>query len=150
MSFLEQEILLRIQKYCAYQERCHAEVKSKLYELGCNKETTDNLIVKLIESNYLNEERFAKAFAGGKFRVKKWGKVKITNELKARKISDYCIKSALKEIDEHLYIQTLQSLINKTIIGKQDWNWQIKTTKWLLSKGYEYDLIKDCIQDVKE
>jgi len=146
MSFLEQEILLKIQKYCAYQERCHAEVKSKLYELGCNKETTDNLIVKLIETNYLNEERFAKAFAGGKFRVKKWGKVKITKELKARKISDYCIKSALKEIKDDDYLKTLQHLIEKVTPPKPDWNWQLKTTKWLLGKGYEYDLIKDCLQ----
>jgi regulatory protein len=150
MSFLEQEILLRMQKYCAYQERCHAEVRTKLYELGCNKDTTDNMIVKLIETNYLNEERFAKAFAGGKFRVKKWGKVKITNELKARKISDYCIKSGLKEIDDHQYMQTLQHLIQKSITAKPDWSWQIKTTKWLLGKGYEYDLIKDCMQSIKE
>ena len=90
----------KLKQYCAYQERSHHEVKSRLYDLGVWKKDHDEIIAALIEENYLNEERFAIAFAGGKFRMKQWGRVKIRYELKQRQVSEYCIKKAMKQIDE--------------------------------------------------
>ena len=145
MSFLLPEILAKAQHYCAYQERCHQEVRNKLYELGCNTDTVNDVLVKLIETNFLNEERFAKAYAGGKFRTKKWGKLKIKRELMARKISDYCIKTAMKEINEKDYRHCLMGLIKKKMPLKATWQDQQKVTTWLMAKGFELDLIKEAI-----
>ncbi len=143
MSFIQPEILAKAQHYCAYQERCHQEVKNKLYELGCNTDTVNEVMVRLIETNFLNEERFAKAFAGGKFRTKKWGRLKIKRELTARKISDYCIKSAMKEIDDKDYWECLVQLIEKKLSVKSYWKEQQKITTWLMGRGFELDLIKE-------
>jgi len=145
MSFILPQILAKIQNYCAYQERCHQEVKTKLYEWGCSTETVDDVLVKLIETGFLNEERFAKAFAGGKFRTKKWGRLKIIRELKLRKISDYCIKYGLKEIDEDLYLQTLHVLIQKKTSSKLNWQEEQKLTQWLMGKGFELELIRESL-----
>lgn len=145
MSFIQLEILSKAQHYCAYQERCHQEVKNKLYELGCNTDTVNEVMVRLIETNFLNEERFAKAFAGGKFRTKKWGRLKIKRELAARKISDYCIKAAMKEIDEKDYWECLVQLIEKKSPAKSDWKEHQKITTWLMSRGFELDLIKEAM-----
>jgi regulatory protein len=89
------QALIKAQMSCAYQERCQQEIRDKLYEWGLHSNEVENIIADLISTNFLNEERFAKAFAGGKFRIKKWGKVKIKIELKKRKISDYCIRKGL-------------------------------------------------------
>jgi len=145
MSFILPQILAKIQNYCVYQERCHQEVKTKLYEWGCSTETVDDVLVKLIETGFLNEERFAKAFAGGKFRTKKWGRLKIIRELKLRKISDYCIKYGLKEIDEDLYLQTLHVLIQKKTSSKLNWQEEQKLTQWLMGKGFELELIRESL-----
>ena len=143
MSFIQPEILAKAQHYCAYQERCHQEVKNKLYELGCNTDTVNEVMVRLIETNFLNEERFAKAFAGGKFRTKKWGRLKIKRELTARKISDYCIKAAMKEIDDKDYWECLVQLIEKKLPTKSDWKDQQKIITCLMSRRFELDLIKE-------
>lgn len=145
MSLSLPEILTKIQHYCAYQERCHLEVRNKLYELGCSTDVVNEMVVQLIESNFLNEERFAKAYAGGKFRTMKWGRIKIVKELKFRKITDYCIKSALKEIDETDYINCLTQLVEKKIGKGCDWKMKQKITTWLLGRGFELHLIKDVI-----
>ena len=110
-KFTPQQALLKAAGYCAYQERCHEEVREKLSEWGIYGEDAGNILLQLIGQNYLNEERFAKAFAGGKFRTKRWGRIKITLELKARKVSDYCIHDAMKEIDEELYIKKQNSFV---------------------------------------
>ena len=107
--------LSKLQKYCAYQERCHQEVRSKLIELKIYGDDLEEIIAELISDNFLNEERFAIAYAGGKFRMKKWGKVRIRIELKKRKISDYCIKKAMQEIDEEGYMEGLYKVIEKKI-----------------------------------
>ena len=131
--------------YCGYQERSHDEVKQKLYGFGLYKAEVEELLSKLIEENYLNEERYAIAFAGGKFRMKQWGKTKIKYELKLKKVSEYCIKKALKEIDEADYFKTLNKLADeklKTLKGEK--NIFIKKKKlqnYLMGKGYEFDLI---------
>ena len=94
----KEQALQKLRQYCAYQERSHSEVQQKLYELGIRKQDQDEIISTLIEEDYLNEERFAKAFAGGKFRMKDWGRKKIFYALKEKKVSEYSIKQAMKEI----------------------------------------------------
>jgi regulatory protein len=110
-----QQALIKAQQTCAYQERCQQEMRDKLYEWGLYPNEVENIIADLISENFLNEERFAKAYAGGKFRIKKWGKVKIKIELKKRKISDYCIRKAMEEIPDKEYIAALKQLIEKKI-----------------------------------
>src|SRR5882762_609956 len=95
----QEQALQKAKHYCAYQERCHSEVKEKLYSFGLWKQEVETILSQLIEEGYLNEERFAIQFAGGKFRMKQWGRVKIKYELKQRQVSEYCVKKALKEID---------------------------------------------------
>lgn len=136
--------------YCAYQERCHQEVKEKLYSFGLFKSEVEELISKLIEENYLNEERFAIQFAGGKFRMRQWGRIKIKYALKQKQVSEYCIKKGLKEIDEEDYQATLSRLAEKKweAVSKESgsrFEWMAKTTDYLLNKGYESELIKAAI-----
>src|ERR1700733_4629305 len=107
------ELKAAILHYCKYQERCHAEVRNKLYELGCTTPEVEQTLTGLIETGVLNEERFAKAYAGGKFRMKQWGREKIKQQLKLRKISDYCIKKALLEISPDDYEITLNKIAFK-------------------------------------
>jgi regulatory protein len=142
----------KIQKYCAYQERCHREVKEKLYSLGLATNDVEGLTAQLIEHNYLNEERFAKAYAGGKFRTKKWGRLKILRELKTRDISDYCIKQAMKEIDDVLYYEQLKTILYKKWDElKKETNMYIrknKTSTYAIAKGYETDLVWDLVREL--
>lgn len=137
----------KIRQYCAYQERNHHEVNEKLYSFGLYKDQVEELISKLIEENFLNEERYAIAYAGGKFRMKDWGKNKIKYGLKQQQVSDYCIKKALKLIDEEEYEQKLKKLFDikeKTL--KSEKNIFVKRKKiqqYLIQKGYETSLINE-------
>ena len=141
------DILEKIKYYCAYQERSHREVRTKLIELQVYGNELENYIVLLLEENFLNEERYACAIARGKFYFKKWGRNKIKHILNQQQVSDYCIKKAMKEIDEHDYIQTFNSLAEKKLNElKGEKNKFIKMTKlknYLLQKGYEYEYIND-------
>lgn len=147
-----QQALQKAKHYCAYQERSHAEVKEKLYGFGLYKKEVEELLSTLIEENYLNEERFAIAFAGGHFRTKHWGRVKIKYQLKQKQVSEYCIKKALKTIDEDDYQQTLQKLFDgklKTL--KSEKNIFIKKRKlqdYLLQKGFEMELIRELLSKI--
>ncbi len=148
-------ILEKIKHYCAYQERCHSEVQQKLFDLGCTSYAeTDEYAATLIEENYLNEERFARAFARGKFRIKSWGKKRIVQELKQRKVSDYCIKAGLSEIDETEYLHVLHTLTEKKWAEYRketnDWKRTSKTRDALLRKGFENDLISEMLKQVKQ
>ncbi len=138
--------LQKLKQYCAYQERCHSEVKEKLYSLGVRKSDHDEIMAALIEENYLNEERFAIQFAGGKFRIKQWGRIKIRSELKKRKVSEYCINKALKQIDEAEYLQTLEKLATKKyslLKGEQYLIRKKKTMDYLMMKGFEGELVRE-------
>src|SRR5699024_3142646 len=137
--------------YCAYQERCHKEVEQKLHQLKVWGEDADEIISNLIQENFLNEERYAQAFARGKFRMKKWGKNKIRYALKRNQISDYCIKKAMKEIDEDDYLKTLTSLAQKKYDSlKKDsfFRRKQKTRAHLIRKGYEYPLITEALENI--
>lgn len=145
---LPNDVLLKAANYCAYQERCHEEVKQRLAELGVYGTRALEIISELIRLNYLNEERFAKAYAGGKFRIKKWGRNRIIYELKLKKISEYCISESLKEIDQTDYLETLQQLATEKIDSLKDKNILIKknkTAKFLIGKGYEANLVWDIL-----
>src|SRR5215217_6767174 len=108
-----EQAVQKLRQYCAYQERSHYEVQQKLYELGIRKAEHDEIIAALIEEDYLNEERFAMQYAGGKFRMKDWGRKKIYYALKEKQVSTYCINKALDAIDEADYLKTLQQLAKK-------------------------------------
>jgi len=147
----KEQALQKLKQYCAYQERCHREVKEKLYALGVWKRDHDEIIATLIEENYLNEERFAIAYAGGKFRIKGWGRVKIKYELKQKRVSEYCIKKALKQIDESNYIDKLTKLaIEKyqSLKGEQYLIRKKKTIDYLVGRGFELDLINFVISEL--
>ena len=150
----KEQALQQIKHYCAYQERSHTEVKEKLYSFGLWKDEVETIISQLIEENYLNEERYAKIFAGGKFRMKKWGRVKIKYALKQKKVSEYCIKQGLKEIDEDQYIDTLKELLQQKweSLGSEK-NLFIKrkkTADFLAQKGYESDLVSDALAEMQK
>lgn len=141
--------LQKIRQYCAYQERNHREVKEKLYGYGLYKDEVEALLSQLIEENFLNEERYAIAFAGGKFRIKDWGKVKIKAALKQQQVSDYCIRKALSEIDEGEYLKKLEKLFEtKKQTLRSEKNIFVKKKKlymFLLQKGYEAEMVKTLI-----
>src|SRR6478609_6190895 len=114
-KFTTTQVKEKIRHYCAYQERSHKEVRSRLFDYGLYSSEIDELVSDLITEGFLNEERYAKAFAGGKFRIKKWGRVKIVNDLESSGISQNCIKTALYEIAESDYERTLQEILKKKI-----------------------------------
>lgn len=145
------EAAKKLENYCAYQERCHKEVLSKLQEMQMIPEAIDQIIVHLIKENYLNEERFAQSFARGKFNIKKWGRSRIVSELKQRAISKYNITNALKEIEADVYLNTFHELaekkwnaINETDIQKR----KRKLADYLLYRGWESELIYQKISDL--
>lgn len=141
----------KLEYFCCYQERCHEEVIKKLQTMKVPAEERDVIIVYLIDNDFLNEERFACSFARGKHRIKQWGKIRIVNELKIRKISQYNIKKALGEITEQEYNDTLHFLIEKSLKEIKENNplkRQKKLVDFLLRKGYEYVLILDKIQQL--
>ena len=148
----KEQALQKLRQYCAYQERSHQEVQQKLWDLGVWRSEHDEIIATLIEEDYLNEERFAIQYAGGKFRMKDWGRKKIYYGLKEKKVSEYCIKKAMKEIDEEQYEKKLLQLAEKKyalLKGEQYLIRQKKTMDYLLQKGYEPELISRAIKQVK-
>ncbi|GCC51190.1 RecX family transcriptional regulator [Chryseotalea sanaruensis] len=139
-----QEAKIKLYRFCAYQERCHQDVETKLYELGMRGDEVDEIIHHLIAEGFLNEERFAKAFTNGKFRLKHWGKLKIVNALEQRKLTNHCIQAGLKEIGEDEYIDTLQNLLSKKAPGIEVDNifsLRDRLSRYAIQKGYETELV---------
>ncbi|MFT0714255.1 regulatory protein RecX [Flagellimonas lutimaris] len=139
-----QEATKKMERYCAYQERCHKEVTDKLKGMNMIPEAIDQIVGHLIQENYLNEERFAKAFARGKFNIKKWGTKRITRELKFRDISSYNIKSALAEITNEDYLKTFDELARKRLNQIKETNSFKKKKKladYLIYRGWESHLV---------
>ena len=119
-------------------------MKEKLYHLGVWKKEHDEIIAGLIEQGYLNEERFAIAFAGGRFRMKQWGRVKLKYELKQRQVSDYSIGKALKQINEEEYMALLQKLAEEKYDSLKNEQWMVrkkKTMDYLMQRGFEGELV---------
>ena len=142
-SYTIEEALSKLQKYCAYQDRCHKEVEQKLKQM--------RMIPEAIEIIVVNEERFAKAFVRGKFSIKKWGKVRLTLELKQRQLSKYIIKIALQEIDPNDYLQTFHALAEKkasTLTETNPWKKKKKIADYLLYRGWESHLVYDKVNSL--
>mgnify|MGYP001465912909 CR=1 FL=1 len=147
-TYTPEEAKRALEHYCVYQDRCHKEVEEKLSKMRLIPEIIEIVITHLIAENFLNETRFSQSFARGKFRIKKWGKVRITRELKFRYITDYNIRIALKEIDEAAYIETLDTLVQKKIEQSTEgdkYKKRKKITDYLLRQGYESSLIYEKI-----
>jgi len=150
--FTPLQALPKAKHYCAYQERCHTEVKDKLYSFGLNTREVDQIVSTLIEENYLNEERFAILYAGGHFRSKKWGRVKIRYELKKKQVSEYCIKKAMAEINTDDYLATLRKLAAAKLKTLKSEKNTFKKTRQLKDhlrmKGFEADLVNDVANEL--
>lgn len=144
-----EQALQKLRHYCAYQERCHQEAKDKLYGYGLTTPEVEQALSTLIEEQYLNEERFAKAFAGGKFRMKQWGRIKIKYALKQKQVSPYCIQVAMKEIDPDEYETLLERLLdqkwNELKSEKNIFNRMRKAQDFLVQRGFETDLIRSAL-----
>ncbi len=139
---------VKIEQYCAYQERSQQEVRDKLYDMGLHKEDVENIITELIDNNFLNEERFATTFARGKFRIKHWGRIKIKQHLKQKKVGDYCIKKALALIDPNDYEKTIIQLIekkNRELKEKDAYIKKQKVIRYVVSRGFETDIVLSLI-----
>ena len=147
------QALQKARQYCAYQERSHSEVKEKLYSLGLRKNDVEQVLTQLIEEDYCNEERFAELFAGGKFRMKQWGKIKIRHALQEKRISEYCIKKALRAISDDDYSKTLEKIANQrwesVKTEKNIFTRMAKTRDYLMQKGYESELVSKIVQHLK-
>jgi regulatory protein len=150
--YTPEQAFQKLKQYCAYQERSHYEAKEKLYSFGLHKTDVEPILSKLIEEDYLNEERYAILFAGGHFRSKKWGRVKINAALQQKKVSSYNIKKGLKVIDEAAYRKCLLQLASTkwNSIKSEQWiSRMAKTTHFLLQKGYESNLIQEAIAQIR-
>lgn len=143
----------KLKHYCSYQDRCHQEVRYKLIALKIYGDDLEEVISELIQADYLNEERFAQSYARGKFRMKKWGRIKITIGLKQKRVSAYCIKKGLEEIEEEDYEATLKSVLQKSLKNNQNLDQKAaknKAIKYAYSRGYEYPIISRIILDIEE
>ena len=145
-SYTLEQALSRLQRYCTYQDRCHIEVERKLTEMRMIPQAKEQIIMSLIEDDYLNEERFALAFVKGKFRIKKWGRIRLKAELKKRKISKYLIKSALEQISEKDYLFTFEELANRKANSIKADSILLKKKKladYLIYRGWESSLVNN-------
>ncbi len=145
------QALKKAANYCVLQERCQQEVRTKLYDWGLFGEEVEQCVAELISTGFINEERYAKAFAGGKFRIKKWGKVKIKNELKQKKISEYCINKGIREINDSDYKTALKEILlkkSKELKEKNQYKKMNRLASFALQKGYESELVWNIIREM--
>ena len=145
------QIQQKLEQYCVYQDRCHKEVEQKMREYNLIPEARELILLSLLKDNFLNEERFAKSFARGKFRIKNWGKQRIVRELKFREISAYNIKTALKEIEEKEYLDTIYTITKNrnNIIKEPDFfKRKKKLIDFLMRKGFESSLIYETVNEI--
>jgi len=150
-GFTVAEIQKKIERYCIYQDRCHKEVEQKMKDYNLIPEAKELILLHLMQHNFLNEERFSKSYARGKFRIKKWGKQRIVRELKFRDISAYNIKTALKEIDPEEYLQTISEIAtkkNNLITETNSFKRNKKLIDFLFRKGYETNLIYETVNRI--
>lgn len=150
-SYTLEQALSRLQRYCTYQDRCHIEVERKLTEMRMIPQAKEQIIMSLIEDDYLNEERFALAFVKGKFRIKNWGRIRLKAELKKRKISKYLIKSALEQISEKDYLFTFEELANRRANSIKADSILLKKKKladYLIYRGWESSLVNNKVNQL--
>lgn len=148
----EEQIIKKLESFCAYRERCESEIKQKLFQLAVERNETDFYINYLKENNFLNEERFVAAFARGKFNIKSWGKRKIIQELQAKQIDSKKIQQSIEQIDDGLYFIRLQDLLEKKIKKIKETDTFIikqKLMQYAMQKGYEMELINEVLKEFK-
>jgi regulatory protein len=151
LTYTFEELKRKMENYCVYQDRCHQEVEKKLKENQVIPEAREAILLHLMEHDFLNEERFAKSFARGKFRIKRWGRQRISGELKMRDISGYNIKQAMKEIDENEYLDVLNEIAQKRIDSVKETNSFKKRRKvfdYLYRQGFETALINEVLNEL--
>ena len=142
------DVKLRIRHYCAKEDRCQQQVIDKLSNYGVSISVLEEILQDLIHEKYVDEERYARSFCSGKFKIKKWGRQKIIFELKKKKVSEVCIQKGLEEIDEVAYLNTLQQLLEKKKDSTNDANQFLRKKKivdYLVRKGYESDLVWEAV-----
>jgi|TARA_B110001469_G_scaffold118492_1_gene125285 regulatory protein len=152
-SFTVDQLQRKLEQYCVYQDRCHKEVEQKMRDYNLIPEARELILLGLMKDNFLNEERFSKSYARGKFRIKSWGKQRIVRELKFRDISAYNIKTALKEIDPQEYIATIYRITenrNEVLTEANHYKRKQKLIDFLMRKGFENELIFKTVKDVLE
>lgn len=150
--FSLKEALQKIEYFCSYQERYHEEVVAKLHTMKMDQEEIDTIMVHLITSNFLNEERYACSFVRGKHRIKHWGIIRITNELKSKKITKSLINRALKEITPEEYLETFHTLAQRQWESIKETNVLKKRKKfcdYLLRRGFESSLVYDKVKELE-
>lgn len=150
-SLSKEEIIKKLESWCAYRERCESEVRQKLLLLQADAEDTEEYLAYLRENNFLNEERFAGAFARGKFNIKSWGKKKIEQELKAKRIDGQKIRESIAAIDEGMYFLRLQDILSrklKTMKEQDPYKRKQKLLQYALQKGYESRLILEALRSL--
>lgn len=150
-NLTKEQALQKLKHYCGYQERCHREVRDKLFDLGVWKKEHDEIISALIEGKYLDEERFAIAYAGGKFRIKRWGKVRIRYALQQKQVSAYSVNKALKTIPEEEYVKAAREMANEKYADLKHEQHLIrkkKTMDHLVNRGYEPELVTRILQQI--
>jgi regulatory protein len=144
------EAKLKATDYCAYQERSQQQVRDKLYDYGLHQDEVEEVLSELIVEDFINEERFSKAYAGGKFRMKKWGRSKIIQGLKHHRISEYCIKQGLLEIEEEQYRSALKIILERkreTTKANNDYQLNVKVAQYALGRGYESNLVWELLKE---
>lgn len=152
-SYTVKEATIKLMQFCAYRDRSHKEVEEKLSKMNMIPAAQEQIIIQLMQEDFLNEERFARSFVRGKFRIKKWGKIKIKQELKFREISAPIIKNALTEIDQQKYTSTLYELAEKKLklLKEPDkFKKKRKLADFLLRKGYESNLVYEVTNELLE
>lgn len=150
--YTQKQALEQLRKFCVYRERSQSEVIEKLHKMGFYGDEADNILIQLIDEDFLNEQRFAEAFVSGKYKMKKWGRKLIVQKLKAKQVTEYCIRHAMKEIDEQEYLHNLKSLVEKkwkSLKGEHHLKRKEKTMRFAYNKGYETNLIIQAIEEVK-
>ncbi len=151
--YSKEEALQKLRHYCAYQERCQKEVRTKLLELGQRGDDLEEIIAMLIEENFIDEERFAQLYVGGKFRIKRWGRQKIINGLMQKNISDYCMNKAIKMINEEDYFNVLKELatskLSKISESEDIYTKRKKVANYLVQRGFENEIIWSVIKELE-
>lgn len=151
--YLISDALKAMQKYCAIDEHCQQDVRQKLQDGGMWGDDAEEVIAALISEGFINEERYSVAFASGKLRINRWGKIKIKHHLKAKGISDYCVRKALNELKEEEYIQALQKVISGKIhkpVEELTFPERQKLYSFCLSRGFESDVIAKVLRNEEE
>jgi regulatory protein len=148
-TLVKKEVYKKISAFCAYQERSQEEVRAKLMTMGISADETDEVIADLIRDDFVNEGRYAKAYAGGKFRIKKWGRLKIMRSMEQKGISPNNIRLGICEIEEEDYIHVLKGIIErkKSIKAEDKFQLKYKISQYAIGKGYEPELVWEILND---